>query len=289
MSLDISTIKEEFLPQILMYASPQMYVSAPRYGMTFYSADSHEHPGYEFMLPLTDMPLIRIDEKIIHGYRNHIIPINPGQDHGVSGKMDKVKFINLFYTEDFLKEIIYDAFREVPAGFNNDNYPVSPELFTMINMFIKECIKNTPEKSAILGNLSRTIAILIYRTTKKNMTTLQWGKPFNADTLKIEKVVGYIKDNYKNGCSLEELSELAGVSRFHLIRIFREYMGKTPYEYLLEVRLENAKLMLLQEETSITDICFECGFNNMSHFIRMFKKKIGISPSIYRSFSRIEQ
>lgn len=289
MDKDLSTLKEEFMPQIILYESPQMYISAPKYGITFYSADSHHHCGYEFMLPLTDMPLIGIDSKIIYGYKNHIIPINPGQSHGVSGKMEKVKFVNLFYEEDYMSDIIYSAFKEKIKSFENENYPVNPELFTMIKMFMKECNEDIPGKSVMLENLSRTIAILIYRTTKKKLTMLKWGKPFNADTLKIEKVIEYIGDNYKNDCNLDELAELVGVSRFYLIRIFRDYMGKTPYEYLLEVKLEHAKLMLLRENTTITNICYECGFNNMSHFIRMFKKRIGTSPSIYRSFMRLEQ
>ncbi|HHV59447.1 MAG TPA: helix-turn-helix transcriptional regulator [Clostridiaceae bacterium] len=289
MNKNIPTLNEEFLPQILTYEGLGMYISSPKYEITFFSAGVHRHRGYEFMLPLIDMPLLKIDGANIYGYKNHIVPINPGQDHGVSGKMERVKFINLSYDEDLMNNIIYNAFHEQPARFDNANYPVHPELFTMIKLFMKESTTDTPEKYAMLENLSRTIAILIYRVTRKNPTNFEWGKPFNTDTIKIEKVVDYIRDNYKNDCNLEVLSELVGVSRFHLIRIFKEYMGKTPYDYLLEIKLEKAKLMLATGDVSITDICHECGFNNMSHFIRMFKKKTGTTPSIYRSYAKLEQ
>jgi AraC family transcriptional regulator len=276
----------EFQPDILMCESVGMYISLPKDDFTFFTRGSHKHQGYEFMLPITDMPLVEIDNKDVYARKYHVIPINPMQEHGVSGRMENVRFINILFDEDFFNRIIGDAFKQKNLLFRNENYPVSMELYSLIKIFIKESTMNSPERRIMLQNLSHTIAILIFRDIKKESNLFLLGKPFNAVTIKIKKVVDYIKENYQKECSLEELSEIAGISRFYLIRAFKDYLGKTPYDYLLDIRIENAKQLLTKGNMSITDICHECGFNNMSHFIRTFKKKAGITPSIYKNFTK---
>jgi AraC-like DNA-binding protein len=280
---------KEFQPDILMCESVGMYISLPRDEFTFFTRGSHKHQGYEFMLPITDMPLMKIDRKDVYARKYHVIPINPMQEHGVSGRMDRVKFISILFDEDFFNNIIGDAFKQKNLTFRNENYPVSMELYSLIMIFIKESTLDSPERRIMLQNLGQTIAILIFRDIKKESNLFQLGKPFNAGTIKIQKVVEYIKENYQKECTLDELSEIAGISRYYLIRIFKHYMGKTPYDYLLDIRIENAKLLLAKGNASITDICHECGFNNMSHFIRTFKKKNGITPSTYKIFTKLEQ
>ena len=286
---------KEFQSNMIMCESVGMYISLPKYDFTFFTRGSHQHQGYEFMLPITDMPLVEIDNKDVYAHKYHVVPINPMQEHGVSGKMENVRFISILFDETYFKSIIDDAFMIDGALkyknflFSNENYPVSMELYSLIKMFIEESTMNSPERRAMLLNLSHTIAILIFRDIKKEPNLLQRGKPFNAGTHIINKVAKYIKENYQKECTLEELSKIAGISRFYLIRIFKDYMGKTPYDYLLDTRIENAKLLLAKGNISITDICHECGFNNMSHFIRTFKKKIGTTPTMYRNFTKLEQ
>ena len=275
---------KEFQPDILMCESVGMYISLPKYDFTFFSRGSHQHRGYEFMLPITDMPLVEIDRKEVYARKYHVIPINPMQEHGVSGMMENVRFINILFDEDFFNRIISDAFKQKNFLFCNENYKVSMDLYSLIKMFIREGSVDSPERRIMLQNLSCAIAIHIFRDIKREPNLLQWGKPLNTGAMRIKKVIEYIKENYQKGCTLEELSEIAGISRFHLTRTFKEYTGKTPYDYLLDVRIENAKRLLAKVNISITDTCQVCGFNNMSHFIRLFKKKIGTTPSVYKNF-----
>jgi len=286
---------EEFLSDTLICESMGMYISLPKHELTFFTRGNHQHKGYEFLLPITDMPLVEIDSKDVYARKYHVIPINPMQVHGVSGRMDNVMFISLLFDEDFFNRVIVDAFRtdntfgNKKLLFCNKNYPVSMELYSLIKMFIRESTMDTPERRTILKNLSHTIAILLFRDIERQHSLLQPDKPFNPITLKVKKVVEYIRNNYQKECSLEELSKIAGLSRFYLIRIFKDYMGKTPYEYLLDIRLENAKLLLSEGKISITEICHECGFNDIGNFIRIFKKKTGTTPSLYKNFNKLEQ
>lgn len=89
-------------------------------------------------------------------------------------------------------------------------------------------------------------------------------------------------ENYTGNYSLQEVSRVANLSPYHFIRVFRAETGKTPYDFLLDVKIEKSKEMLKSVSKTVTDACFGCGFNNISHFTVAFKKRVGVTPSDYR-------
>jgi AraC family transcriptional regulator len=84
--------------------------------------------------------------------------------------------------------------------------------------------------------------------------------------------------------TIDLLARESGLSKFHMIRLFREHVGFTPAQYLTEVRLQRATELLGQTEQDVTDIAFEVGFGSLATFERLFKKKFGTTPSQYRKF-----
>lgn len=98
----------------------------------------------------------------------------------------------------------------------------------------------------------------------------------------IKKVLGYIHSQSGNKISLDELSKVAGLSKFYLSREFRKLIGCTIIEYVNHVRCENAKRMLLENRMSIASIALECGYPTPSYFTRTFFANVGMHPSEYR-------
>lgn len=90
--------------------------------------------------------------------------------------------------------------------------------------------------------------------------------------------------NYVKG--LEMLILLAGKSQEHLTREFKKYYGITPSEHINDLRLQEATSRLRTSECKIIDIMYDCGFNNVSYFNRMFKAKYGLSPREYRDMNK---
>jgi len=78
------------------------------------------------------------------------------------------------------------------------------------------------------------------------------------------------------------MADIAKMDRYSFIRSFKAQIGKTPYEFLLDLKIEKAKKMLASKDYSITEISMICDFSSHSHFTTTFKKKTGISPSEYR-------
>ena len=91
-----------------------------------------------------------------------------------------------------------------------------------------------------------------------------------------------MRNNIEEPLSLEELSLCAKLSRRQIERLFQTHLGVTPSRYYLELRITNARRLLLQSNKSITNIALACGFISMSHFSNCYKAYFGISPKAAR-------
>ncbi len=91
----------------------------------------------------------------------------------------------------------------------------------------------------------------------------------------------YINSNFGEEIRLDQLAHLQHTSKYHLIRLFKRYYGITPHQYLINIRMEEAK-KLLNKGNSISDTCYKVGFESINSFSNLFKTKTGKSPSEYR-------
>ncbi|MGG1518136.1 helix-turn-helix domain-containing protein [Paenibacillus oryzisoli] len=98
----------------------------------------------------------------------------------------------------------------------------------------------------------------------------------------MQRALAYLYDCYEQPVSIDELAALALQSRFHFIRSFRKATGTTPYQYLLGLRIEEAKRRLRRTETPIGKISADLGFSSTSQFHRAFLKMTGATPQGYR-------
>ncbi len=99
----------------------------------------------------------------------------------------------------------------------------------------------------------------------------------------MEKACLYIKENYKTSISVNDIAKYVNMSRGYFSKVFKQQTGKSPYEYILSCRIDHAKRLLCETHISISQIGFECGFEDSSSFIRCFKRECGTTPFSYRN------
>lgn len=98
----------------------------------------------------------------------------------------------------------------------------------------------------------------------------------------IMETLSVIKERYSERLSIDELSKHAHISKFYFVRIFKDFTGLTPYEYLMSYRINESKIFLFKTNMSITEVSNRCGFIDTSNYIRYFKRSTGTTPNTFR-------
>ena len=100
----------------------------------------------------------------------------------------------------------------------------------------------------------------------------------------------FIDANFASAIDLDNIADEACFSKFHFTRLFKEIYGKTPHQYLTDVRVKHAKV-LLATDTTVVRVCFSVGFDSISSVTGRFKRRVGLTPAAYqlRELSRNEE
>jgi AraC family transcriptional regulator len=130
-------------------------------------------------------------------------------------------------------------------------------------------------------SLANVLAIHLlrgYSTAQPKIATYAGGLSDRA----LLTLADYIQVHLDQPIKLSDLAELAGISQFHFGRLFKQSMGRSPHQYVLQQRVERAKQLLKNSSSSIAEIALQCGFNSQSHFGVAFRSEVGVTPSCYR-------
>ncbi len=102
----------------------------------------------------------------------------------------------------------------------------------------------------------------------------------------LQRVLALIEERYNHRLDMDALCDEAHFSRYHFARTFRKRLFETPHQCLVRKRIDKARELLAASDLSITDICFEVGFESLGSFSSLFHRAVGWSPSVYRARCR---
>ncbi|MDF2892696.1 MAG: DNA-binding protein AraC-type [Clostridia bacterium] len=239
---------------------------------------------YHFSIPSVAPPPLKLGRKEYSVKANRVLVINPEESIMIknsAGNLPTTEYTVLFINKKFLQEISYEIYGNSYVSFSNTNYKISNMLRYSFELFAKEFKNPHAGNLLLLESLSTQITIGLLRELKSNFSNKVHEK--NYDGIQhIDRVIEYMEENYNAAINLDDLCQVANQSLYHFIRVFKQETGKTPHEYLIDIRINKAEDMMKREEHSIKEIAEICGFINLSHFCTVFKKKIGESASSYR-------
>jgi AraC-like DNA-binding protein len=168
--------------------------------------------------------------------------------------------------------------------FENAKRGIAFELPAIMELYSKitHITQAQPGFYRILGLLE-----ILYELSLQQNYHLLASKSFtnvkNApESKRVREVEEYIDKHYREEIRLNTLAKIADMTPAAFSRFFRLRTGKTVSDYTIDTRLGHAARLLVDSPTSIADICYLCGFNNISNFNRIFKRKKGCSPSAFR-------
>jgi len=221
----------------------------------------------------------RCNESRLTAEKGDLLYYKPGDmRHAVTFPSEPVKCyaVDFQYTcpEYFNKEWKL-ADHKLPFSFRQK---ITDELLLLkLNDLFSELTKSALAARVKTDVRERTILteilVLLFKFAERNQFSYS-----NAG--KVQKIIEYMTENYSKNTTLNELAEYAHVSPSYLGSIFRRVTGRSPIDYLIEIRINRAK-NLLKDGYSVTDTSRLVGFNDIYYFSRMFKRHEGISPSEY--------
>lgn len=227
---------------------------------------------------------------------NHLSYFNNSQLVLIGSNLPHIGYIDRLTTNgsetliQFLPDFLGKDFFKIPEMAAIDALFERAKKGIRFNVDIKQRIGAKIEKLVDLEGAKRItsfIEILNDLATTDDYTLLNAnGYAFESahqDSDKIEMVYKHINKNFKEHISLEEIAGLVSMTVPAFCRYFKKTTGKTFTKLVNEYRVVHATKLLAESNMSITDVSFECGFNNFSHFNKLFKEFTGKSASIYRS------
>lgn len=119
--------------------------------------------------------------------------------------------------------------------------------------------------------------------TGGNLRAVARHAPYALAPARLRAVTAYIEENYAGAVELDTLAAIAGLSRFHFARAFKRATGTPPYAYLIERRFRQARQLLRETAMRPAEIAVLCGFGSIGRFSTAFKRRFGMTPSLYRT------
>jgi AraC-like DNA-binding protein len=251
-----------------------------RRSIDYYAAGFHHHEHYEFIMPEIDIPEGIVGDSIMLIKKGMVFPINSEQPHGTAKAISDARINTININKALIDKTALSMLGTRTFFFRNENHALGNELRSLVSMYINEIVNRQDGFRFILESIECLIAAYLIRrmcdTVPKHNPDMQ-----DKNTV-IERALEYMRENYSRGCPLDDVAAVVCLSPYHFIRTFRKHTGKTPHEYLVNLKIEKACDLLIHDKHSITETSFMCGFNNTSHFSTVFRRIKGISPSKYR-------
>lgn len=127
-----------------------------------------------------------------------------------------------------------------------------------------------------------SLAVATISRLSPKATTAFEQKPYGLDGARKKRVLDFINDNLHRQITLAEMAEVAGMSQFHFIRLFKSKTGMSPLAYVAQKRIELTKTVLRSSGATLAQVAIDCGYASQSHFATAFKAVTGMTPGEYR-------
>lgn len=131
-------------------------------------------------------------------------------------------------------------------------------------------------------SLFATIEVALQRT-ESSMAKEEHGARV---PMRIRRVIAHIEERLADNITTDALARVAGLSRDHFARSFRQSIGETPHNYLVDRRISQARRLLETTDGRVVEVARQCGYESLSYFTTLFRRRVGVSPAAYRRANR---
>ena len=252
----------------------------------------HCHDFFEFYIFFQGAKFYCIDNQVFPVEPNHLIILPPFRMHGLIGDQLPRNYERCFlYISPAMLKTCGAGLMDLEQFFNSHarsslmQFRMTPEEGETCKALLQDLSK-TQDDTSSLGKFSNHAKILqflsiICQVLHRTQETIE---PIVVNEA-MQEILSYVNEHFTSSIKLESLARKFGVSVSFLSHEFVKYTGRSVYDYVLYRRGLLAKEMI-NSGVPLSEVAFQCGFNDYSSFLRAFSKMAGMSPSAYRKSSQ---
>ncbi|MDP4133401.1 MAG: helix-turn-helix domain-containing protein [Bacillota bacterium] len=243
----------------------------------------HYHDFYEVFLTLSDNIVHQINGVSQPLAKGSLVFIRPSDTHKFLPSEDPYSFINLAFNE----ELATSLFEFLSEDFPKETMLKEP--FPPTTILNTEQTKELASSLRELNSIEWDNSIKLKIHTKMLLTDIFVKYFLGIETENKDKIPFWLKDtcekmknidNFSKG--ITRMTEISGRTYEHLSRSLKKYFGETPSAFINDIRVNYAANMLINSNKTVTDLCYESGFGNISWFYSCFKNRYGLTPKDFR-------
>lgn len=243
------------------------------------SVSSHTHDTYQFCLTVGVACEYRYRGERHLVPRNGLNVLHPGEAHTTADaepRPEGAAYRMLYLHPDVLRQVAAEMWgHSEQEPFFHDPVVLNNHLLNLFRNLYNALEDNNDELERDYLRLAALSQLVACHTEERT-----GGRKFLSARAEVGRAQQFLEDNADRSVSLDELAQVAGLSTFHLCRLFRRQVGLPPHKYHVQVKVARAK-SLLRSGLSIASAAQAAGFYDQSQFGRHFKRLVGVTPGRY--------
>lgn len=280
----------EIISEITPLSDKDCFYIADRYKKEF-TYPIHTHSEYELNFTANAVGVRRIVGDCVEVIGDYDLVLITSEDlehvwEQHECKSEEIREITIQFSSDLFFEsfINKNQFHSISKMLEAAKKGLAFPMSAIMNVYSKlDTLAN--EKDGFYATLN-FLTVLYELSLCKDPRTLSSSSfakvEVQSDSRRVKKIQEYINANFREEIRLDALANIIGMTPVSFSRFFKLRTGRTLSDYIIDIRLGSATRLLIDSTMSISEICFDCGFNNLSNFNRLFKKRKGCSPKAFR-------
>lgn len=286
--------ENRFISEITPLSEKDCFYVVERFKKEF-NYPLHAHREYELNFIENGAGVIRVVGDSIENIGDYELVLVGGDDvvhaweqgdcHSESIREITIQFSPELFSQSMLARGLFDPIRKM---LEQAKYGLVFPQKTIMKVY--STLDSILSETTGFYQMTRLLGVLYELSVSDGIRVLTTGvrakTPQEPDSQRVSKVKEYVDLHFREDIKIADAAGLIGISPAAFSRFFKLRTGKTFSEYIIDIRIAGASRLLIDTTKTVTDICFECGFNNLSNFNRIFKRKKGLTPREFRNHYR---
>jgi AraC family transcriptional regulator len=191
------------------------------------------------------------------------------------------EWIHITFDPKFLSRVALESGLSESTQIQHQAFFVDPTLLHVAQLLREEMLNEGLSGNLFVESLRNLLAIHLLRHHREIHQTINL-KETRLSLSQLHQVKEYIEEHLSEDLTIVNLAAIALMSEFHFARAFKATIGQSPHRYVIQRRIEHAKVLLSVTQLAIAEIAYRVGISNQSHFTAQFRKIVGATPKQYR-------